>query len=300
MKKFIVLLCLVAIVLAQRGGENGEKGGRGEQNSGRGGQHGGKGAQNGTRAEQNAGRGGEKGGKGQHGGRNGEGRHGGPSMCNVTRPANVEANDCCPNKPKALSCLSGKTCKSQCKGNGPFPDICCMAKCSFQNSTTNGAIDANGVINALVSQVQNGTVTWKTAITTIVNFCIGNAQADIQKMKDEVAAVNSTDRSVFFKKVILNCSNSDQIVIDYCIKTKLFYDCPTRVTSDSCNSLYQYAQSCPHDFFFRERGHGKGGKGSNEGSAEKSRNGAQKKQGKQGQGQGQGKNGHEKQGQGKQ
>ncbi|KAG5673463.1 hypothetical protein PVAND_003508 [Polypedilum vanderplanki] len=228
MKQLVILLCLVSIVFAHKGGEK-------------------------------EGRGGGKGGW---------------SKCNVTRPENIEANDCCPNKPTALRTLYREACDAQCqstdnsgsnnsgrggKGGRKFPDICCMTKCALQNVTINGAIDANLLITALTSQ-QNVTDIWKNSVTTIVNTCIGNAQADIQKMKDEVSASSSTDRSVFFKKMVLNCTNSDQIVIDYCIKTKLFYDCPTRVKSDSCDALYTYAQNCPL-IFFHDRGHGKAGKG---------------------------------------
>lgn len=54
---------------------------------------------------------------------------------------------------------------------------------------------------------------------------------------------------------ILACDADVQTAIatEWCIKKKLFLNCPTKVESASCNSLFEYADKC-HSFWHHHGG----------------------------------------------
>lgn len=118
--------------------------------------------------------------------------------CNLTMPTDVTMEDCCPDKPKSLSCIAGKTCFALCAGKNftmpekgrkgkkegkregpPEFDMCCIGKCAAQNYTTDGKLDADKIVTAITATVQNNQDKWNSAVRTIVDGCIANGMREI-------------------------------------------------------------------------------------------------------------------------
>ncbi|KAG5680212.1 hypothetical protein PVAND_009737 [Polypedilum vanderplanki] len=142
---------------------------------------------------------------------------------------------CCETYPNLHDPDVMKECSSTCAsaGSSHIEKKCCWTKCAMTAKKLikdNGELDTEALNNYIMEKLEKSEA-WTEPVKKSIDDCVKEAPDMLAKWKEKEPTVEKCDFAL-------------NMVMKHCVLRNLFFNCPSKTSSDKCTELEEFGKSC--------------------------------------------------------